>query len=323
PEKFFNNFTDIDRQTELNDDDGSLTGLTNDANPPTGTISVNPTEFFKAPVETAECLSNVGVIPDKACPAAKTPTPATATTSPYDYVTTVIYPECAVGEQDPPPGVPPLGRCGSFKDTSVVQGNRYERYVKRGGIWSEDCANPACYGVPLYRQFLTGEEQKLWDKDNCKDKKASDDCRWPLVRMGGQSTYQRSTLTINHGKYFLDTTVSAEKQGRKEPLGEDFTSVNPCVDVAVPNPSRQPSVNVFEAGKTYYMFFPFAKKETKQIYQIYVGDGFNPETDLKAHRPWLELFPIRSMRGESNWPKGWLKKYTPGSPILEVTIDFA
>jgi cell migration-inducing and hyaluronan-binding protein len=46
----FGNFSDIDRQTELNDDDGSLTGLTNDVKvldkgvskaAPTGTISVN------------------------------------------------------------------------------------------------------------------------------------------------------------------------------------------------------------------------------------------------------------------------------------------
>ncbi len=64
----FGNFSDIDRQTELNDDDGSLTGLTNDVKvpvngktqaAPTGTISVNPVEFFNAPVETAECLSNI------------------------------------------------------------------------------------------------------------------------------------------------------------------------------------------------------------------------------------------------------------------------
>ncbi len=55
----FNNFTSVDRQTELNDDDGSLTGLTNDAG--TGSISVNQDQFFAAPVETAECLSNSGI----------------------------------------------------------------------------------------------------------------------------------------------------------------------------------------------------------------------------------------------------------------------
>ena len=74
----FGNFSDIDRQTELNDDDGSLTGLTNDVRRPrstaidkavpTGTISVNPVEFFNAPVETAECLSNIGVTPRSGLP---------------------------------------------------------------------------------------------------------------------------------------------------------------------------------------------------------------------------------------------------------------
>ena len=35
------------------------------------TISVNPVEFFNAPVETAECLSNIGVTGDLACPVNK------------------------------------------------------------------------------------------------------------------------------------------------------------------------------------------------------------------------------------------------------------
>src|SRR5262249_13660347 len=61
PEDAFTGFTDLDRQTELNDDDGTLTGLTN--NLKTGTISVNPALFFGAPLLTAECLSNVGILP--------------------------------------------------------------------------------------------------------------------------------------------------------------------------------------------------------------------------------------------------------------------
>ncbi len=78
----FNNFTDIDRQTELNDDDGSLTGYVN-------TISVNLDSFFNAPVETEECASDI-----------------TANTSPYDYVTSVVYPGC--GDNCPNVCVPPL-----------------------------------------------------------------------------------------------------------------------------------------------------------------------------------------------------------------------
>ena len=40
----FDNFSDVDRQTELNDDNGSLTGLVK-------TISVNQDSFFDAPVQ--------------------------------------------------------------------------------------------------------------------------------------------------------------------------------------------------------------------------------------------------------------------------------
>ena len=40
------------------------------------------------------------------------------------------------------------------------------------------------------------------------------------------------------------------------------------------------------------MFFLFAKPETKQTYQIYVGPGFNLATDLKAIRPVLDTMPM-------------------------------
>ena len=87
----FANWSDIDRQTELSDDDGSLTGYAK-------TVSVNVDPFFKAPVEAYECASDTTAL---------TPTEraeGTAKTSPYDHVTTVMYPE--VGFTDwLPPGV--------------------------------------------------------------------------------------------------------------------------------------------------------------------------------------------------------------------------
>jgi cell migration-inducing and hyaluronan-binding protein len=98
---YFTGFTSIDRQTELNDDDGTLTGLSNDVqptlmppNPLKQTISVNEDAFFTAPVETPECASNIGsnVAPGNACnPPSKNAPTVTAKTSPYDYVSTVIY----------------------------------------------------------------------------------------------------------------------------------------------------------------------------------------------------------------------------------------
>lgn len=96
----FNGWTAIDRQTILNDDDGSLTGVER-------TISVNEDPFFRAPIEQFQCRSD-----------------ATAKTSPYDYVTTVVYPGCGQG-------------CGAD--------------------WSVNCT-AGCYGVPLIRQLLTGTE---------------------------------------------------------------------------------------------------------------------------------------------------------------------
>jgi cell migration-inducing and hyaluronan-binding protein len=290
---FFTGYTDIDRQTELNDDDGSLTGLTNNAN--TGTISVNPVEYFNAPVQTPECLSNVGVQPTADC-TIRQDTPLTATTSPYDYVTTVIYPGCAVGPGDA------LGRCGSDRDDQIVNGNRYLHQQGRGGTWSKECSNEACYGMILYRQFLTTDEDKLWNS-GCNSDGTPAKCRWPFVRMGGQSTYQRSTLTTNHGTFFLDTTVSLDTQWKNE----NFTTVTPC-DVATTGPCNPRSVNVFLPDQTYYMFFVFAKQATRQSYEIYVGSGFDINT-VNAYRADLSIFPIQSFTKENNWPSPWEKHY--------------
>jgi hypothetical protein len=232
----FEGYTDVDRQTELNDDDGSLTGYVN-------TISVNEDPFFKAPVEAFECLSDL-----------------TAKTSPYDYVTTVVYPGCAVA-----------GNCVD-------------------NIWSQDCANPSCFGVPLYRQYRTGDESKTEAHQ---------------VKMMGQSIYQRSTLSVNGGKYYVDTTVG---QGTQQA-------------------SRSAHFSVFQGGQTYYLFLLFGKSTTKQTYQIYVGDGFNKDdpAQLSARRAVVDSLPIKFPN--LLWPSGWTRKYgtADGLPsgILEVTIDLA
>lgn len=144
----FTGFTDIDRQTVLNDDDGSLTGLV-------GTISVNLDEFFAAPVEDVECESDM-----------------TARTSPYEYVSTVVYPRCAAkGDCDP-------------------------------AIWNQTCTTRDCYGIPLYRQYETKTERQA--------KKLDPVAR--SIRLMGEAMWQRNSLTPNNGKYYIDTTVSAARQ---------------------------------------------------------------------------------------------------------------
>jgi cell migration-inducing and hyaluronan-binding protein len=348
----FGNFSDIDRQTELSDDDGTLTGLLGvskvkvngvEKDKLNDTISVNPVDFFNAPVETAECLSNIGVTGALACPVnkvlPKTPTPAGAKTSPYDYVTTVVFPECGIGPL--PESSKEIQRKCKDDNYNEGGGTRFPHQLGRGGDWSQECSNPACYGVPLYRQFLTGtsasRELQTWNKDCSTDtQRETDACRWPFVRMGGQSTYQRSTLTANHGTYFLDTSVSRKTQW----TGEAFTTTKPCDDPSV-KPSddcHQRSVNVFKGGQTYYMFFLFAKPETKQTYQIYVGQGFtlkdnpdDPDSDLHAISPVLDSMPMPSI-ASAKWPSKWKAVYNndaacgkgkAGCGVLQVTVDFS
>ena len=181
----FTGFTDVDRQTELNDDDGTLTGLVGPTATPTpstgliGSISVNQDKFFQAPVQTPECLSDVDVTPAHATD--PTHYPGTATTSPYDYVTTVVFPECAANTATP--DCPAAGPSVSYP-------------------WDMDCTNNNCFGVPLYREYLLpGKETSAT----------------PIFLMG-QATYQRSSLTTNNNHYFIDTTRSKTAQSQTKIL---------------------------------------------------------------------------------------------------------
>lgn len=271
PEGFggsFGNFSAIDRQTILNDDDGSLTGLKN-------TISVNEDAFFNAPTETIECQSE-----------------GTAKTSPYDYVTTVVYPGCVAKKNcggvckiDKKPCADD-SNCASIppKDNSCDDSNAF---------WNSDCGSSFCYGVPLYRQFLT--------QDEASNKTGSQ------IRMMGMNFFQRSNLTANHGVYYIDTTVSRAKQLE----GLQVTG-------------QKPSVNVFKGGEEYYVLQIFAKETTKQTYQIYVGEGRDPDASkiVRAIRS-----PLKSSRpldvNSETWPAKWIRKYNPGTGILEVTVDFS
>jgi hypothetical protein len=151
----FNGFTAIDRQTELTDDDGSLTGYVK-------TISVNEDPFFAAPIDGPECQSD-----------GATPEGGTARTSPYEYVTTVVYPDSATSTTPPSCGDP---------------------------NWDAACSNETCFGVPLYRLYQTGMENMNKTPP-------------PFIRMAATSTCQRETMTVNNGIYYVDLTASADTQG--------------------------------------------------------------------------------------------------------------
>ena len=161
-------------------------------------------------------------------------------------------------------------------------------------LWGSDCSNPGCYGVPLYRQYLTGNgnkaaatrEWKRWYDNRCDQDRTTPACRWPFIRMSGSDTSQRQTMTINNGLYYLDTTVSGDIQ-KTEP----FTT----------NPGR--SLNVFKAGQAYYMFFVYAKQSTVQTYQIYVGRTFNKATQFQPVRVNIETKDLRftPVAGATRW----------------------
>lgn len=151
-------------------------------------------------------------------------------------------------------------------------------------FWAEPCSNETCYGVPMYRQLVTKAEKAKEER--------------PFIKMAGQSTRQRSTLTPNNGKFYVDTTVSYAKQKAA---------------------SRY--INEFREGEKYYLFLLFAKTDTTQTYQIYVGENFNPDD---GEQLWATKVDVRGVPYKvdkvQNWPTGWTKKYD-GKGVLEVTIS--
>ncbi len=182
-DKIFEPFNDIDRQTVLNDIDGSLTGLLADTMPKAReTLSINEDPFFRVPTFTQECSSDR----HEDSKNQKGP-PATAITSPYEYVTTAIIADCGLRSD--------ISQCG--KGTDELPN------------WTYDCAH--CYGVPLFRQYWTMADNAQCDAD--PDCKKGDPVHRPgRITMMGQSTGQRSALTTNHGWFYIDTTVPASQQ---------------------------------------------------------------------------------------------------------------
>ena len=286
PDKLFGgSFTDVDRQTELNDDDGTLSGLAG-ANPKQGklegTVAVNRDVFFETPVETMECLSE-----------------QTCFQSPYDYVSAVVYPDCAAlgteGRQkyisDPDDGSSPC----------VFKNQKSERILDPD--WSDMCEDRSCYGVPIYRQYL---------KDGEKPDPAQS------LRMMGAGISQRSTMIANGGSYFVDTGSSTDDQGK------EVNNIDPV--------SATFNYSLFKGGQKYNFFFLYAKALTHVKFQMYVGKGFDRDKDLKMVRvgtvrdkddgPVL-ISPLEFK--PSDWPndKNWKKDYNADTGILKVTLDMS
>jgi hypothetical protein len=239
----FTQFTDVDRQTELSDDDGAITGLVSGTPPQNEpSISVTKDAFFNAPLVTDECASM-----------------ATVDTSAYQYVSTAIFTPCAI------PGL--IGGCKA--------------------VWGTSCTNQSCYGVPLYRQFLTDAEFAAYTK------KSTDR---PSIRMMGQGNGQRSTMTVNHGSYYIDTTLSKADQ------------------------SSASVTNVFLPNRLYYVYFIYATPQTHQTYSMYIGKVTQEEAmaDVRPGKVNISADNFRFTAASGNWIT---KTYDPTTGLLTVTVD--
>jgi hypothetical protein len=303
----FNNFTDIDRQTVLNDGvpdtknamgmnipggDGSLTGLVASEMTPnmtTGreTISVNEDPFFNAPLEDVECASDKHTsIADGKGP------PGTAKTSPYEYVTTGIIASCAIGFYPETRACPPPNQDKQCSyPYECIQGDP----VTGPAYWTHQGATPQTFGVPLYRQYLTKDELLLSPPPK------------PRALMLGQDSGQRSTLTLNHGYYYIDTSNNCTAQGMCLPS----------------NPASEHGVSVFQGGQTYYVYFIYGKASTQLTFDIYLGP--NDETNK-----W-KVVPVRGIFDTDTYmfnpiPGGepWISpQYFKDKNVLTVTVDLS
>jgi cell migration-inducing and hyaluronan-binding protein len=274
---FRNSFTDIDRETELTDDDGTLTGLTSEdthQTPSAGpSISVTKALFNNAPVLTDECAS--GQLPPSE-PIASGTGEATVDTSPYEYLTTAVVAECALRG----------GNCG--------------------GNWSGNrCSDPTCYGVPLYRQYLTPAELQDFRSDNTHR---------PSIRMMGQASAQRSALTLNHATYYIDTSVPLDTQK-----------------------SSSSFFNAFQGDGVYDFFLVFANNRTKQAYSLYIGRDLTQEQAKAVITPGrMQIpsndFPFCTTEGDNSECKcgpqctgSWATfgGYESSTGLLTINIDLS
>ncbi|MGH6849153.1 MAG: G8 domain-containing protein [Methylocella sp.] len=264
----FNNYSGVDRQTVLTDDDGSLTGYAK-------TISVNQDPFFHAPIDGLECQTDGSV-----------PAGGTARTSPYEYVTTVVYPNDATMSVSEP-GKPVV--CAPGPD------------YKRDPNWDSDCTGPRCFGVPLYRELLTNTE--------LVGGKPPPTAEMPFIRMAGMALCQRETMTVNHGHYYVDLTASLDTQKNKWPA-----------------PGGRPLINVFIEEKTYDFFEVYATKDTEQTFKMFVGAGLDPtkvENDVKLIRVNIDTGPFVVTPGTGGDATTLIPRYNPTSGILTVKLNLS
>ena len=126
--------------------------------------------------------------------------------------------------------------------------------------------------------------------------------------MLGQDSGQRSTLTLNHGLYYVDTSNNCDNQGG-------------CL---ASNPASSHGVSVFQGGQTYYVYFVYGKASTQLTFDIYLGP--NDETGKWKVAPVRGIFDTDTY--VFNPAKGttpWLgtPEYHKDTNLLTVTVDLS
>ncbi len=275
PDMFSADFNHIDRQTVLNDDDGTLTGLIGtEKGADRPSLSINEDPFFNTPLTTPECLSDINVKP----PLPLAPgLPYTATTSPYEWLSTAVIADCGItGKQ-----------CVDPADADSTK------------LWGTDCGNSSCRGVPLYREYLTSDEHTKGLR--------------PQIRMMGQAKAQRSTLSLNHGRYYMDTTQTCTSQGGCPKCAERDINTGACVrweGAPSPNPS------IFLKGHTYYVYFIYATDKTQQKYDLYVPKSSLDEANVRG----IQIDPTNGYQVKD---VGSFVTAEYNDPILTVSVDLS
>jgi len=98
-------------------------------------------------------------------------------------------------------------------------------------------------------------------------------------------------MTVNHGTYYLDTSVKRTTQQTEAYIKLKDWGKTPAVPADEFCDAR--SVNEFEAKGAYYLFFSLPSPRPSRPIRSMSGAGFDINS-VKAVRPRLTATPVRS-----------------------------
>ena len=136
-------------------------------------------------------------------------------------------------------------------------------------------------------------------------------------------------LTVNNGRYYIDMTQSENYQRQSKELTPRIAGTSRFI-------------NLFERDKSYYVFFVFAKPTTHQMYQFYVGSGFDPGS-IKGVRvnisgapnsgsftegglPWTATMDDKLPQTDSYTNANYMsnpKGYQGNPNVVDIDVDFS